>query len=96
MGGKFVAWFVTAAAIAPVCAVCILGPAVFGSIIAGMAGWFGGMSAITTAGLFVVAGIVVYEIFRRRRARRAPMPLADALSPMPLADAPKEEVRDER
>jgi membrane protein implicated in regulation of membrane protease activity len=72
MGEKLTAWFVTAAVITPVCAACILGPAVFVSIFAGIAGWFGGLSAITTVGLILVAGIAVIEIIRRRRARRSP------------------------
>ncbi len=35
MGEKVVAGIVTAAAIAPICAVCILGPAAVGSLFAG-------------------------------------------------------------
>ncbi len=73
MNEKLTAGIVTAAAIAPVCALCILGPAVLGSMIAGIAGWFGGLSAITTAGLVLVAGIAVFEITRRRKARRTSM-----------------------
>ena len=73
MGEKFTAWFVTAAFIAPICAVCILGPAVIVSIFAGIAGWFGGLGAVTTTGLVIVVGIVVTEIIRRRRARRSPI-----------------------
>ena len=77
MNEKLTAGIVTAAAIAPVCAACILGPAVLGSMIAGIAGWFGGLSAITTAGLVLVAGIAVYEFIRRRRSRRSPMSLTE-------------------
>ncbi len=73
MGEKIVAGFVTAAVIAPLCAACILGPAVFVSVFAGIVGWFGGLSAITTAGLVVIVGIAVTETIRRRRARRSPM-----------------------
>ncbi len=76
MGEKLTAWFVTAAVIAPVCAACILGPAVVVSIFAGIAAWFGGLSAITSAGLVLVAGIAVTEIIRRRRARRSPISLS--------------------
>ena len=78
MNEKLTAGIVTAAAIAPVCALCILGPAALGSMIAGFAAWFGGLSALTTAGLVLVAGIAGYEIFRRRRARRSPMSLSGA------------------
>ncbi len=90
MGEKFTAWFVTAALITPVCAVCILGPAVLVSIFAGIAGWFGGLSAITTLGLVLVAGIAVMEIIRRRRARRAPQPAPQRPS-TPLTGEPSDE-----
>jgi membrane protein implicated in regulation of membrane protease activity len=76
MGEKLTAWIVTAAVIAPLCAACILGPAVFVSIFAGVVGWFGGLGAVTTAGLVLVVGIAVTEIIRRRRARRPPMHLS--------------------
>ena len=73
MGEKLTAWIVTAAFIAPVCAACILGPAVIASMFAGIAAWFGGLGAVTTAGLALAMGIAVYEIIRRRKARRSPM-----------------------
>lgn len=72
MGEKLTAWFVTAALIAPVCAVCVLGPAVIASMFAGVVGWFGGLGAIGTAGLVLVAGGAVFALFRRRKARRPP------------------------
>ncbi len=75
MGEKLTAWFVTAALIAPVCALCVLGPAVFASIFAGIAAWFGGFDTVATAGLVLVTGIAVYGIIRQRRAQRSPMPL---------------------
>ena len=80
MGEKLVAGFVTAAVIAPVCAACILGPAVFVSIFTGVAGWFGGLGAVTTAGLVLIMGIAVYEFIRRRRARRSLRSLSGELS----------------
>jgi hypothetical protein len=79
MGEKLTAWFVTAALIAPVCAVCVLGPAVIASVFAGVAGWFGGLDTVATAGLVLVTGIAVYGIIRRRRAQRSPMPLSGEL-----------------
>lgn len=80
MGEKFTAWLVTAAVIAPVCAACILGPAVIVSIFAGVVGWFGGLDAFAAAGLVLIAGFSVYGLIRRRRAQRPPMPLREELS----------------
>ena len=80
MGEKLTAWFVTAALIAPICAVCVLGPAVIASIFAGALGWFGDLDAVATAGLVLVTGIAVYGIIRRRGARRSPMPPSGELS----------------
>ncbi len=67
---KLIAGLVTAAVIAPVCAVCVLGPAVLASIFAGIAGWLGGFDMIVTAGLVLVLGITVYGFIRRRGAGR--------------------------
>lgn len=79
MGEKLTAWFVTAAVIAPVCAACILGPAVFVSIFAGIAAWFGDLGPVATAGLVLVTGIAVYGLVRRRRAQRSVIPSSGEL-----------------
>lgn len=73
MSDKFVAGIVTAAVIAPMCALCLVGPAVFASILAGIVGWFGGLGPVLTIGLVLVAGIVVYAKNHRRKARRTPL-----------------------
>lgn len=73
MNEKLIAGLVTAAVIAPVCAVCVLGPVVLASIFAGVTGWLGGFGPVVTAGLVLVAGTAAYGIIRRRRARRFPM-----------------------
>ena len=73
MSEKLVAGLVTAAVVAPLCAVCILGPAVLASIFAGITGWLGGFDPVVTTGLVLAAGIAVYGIVRRRRAQRLPM-----------------------
>jgi hypothetical protein len=83
MGEKLVAGLVTAAVVAPICAVCVLGPAVLASIFAGITGWLGGFDPIVTTGLVLAAGIAVYGIVRRHRAQRSPM-------------APRGKVSDER
>jgi hypothetical protein len=71
MSEKFVAGIVTAAAIAPVCAVCILGPAAIGSLFAGAFGWLGDFGALGTIALMIAAaaGVLVYRHFLRRRMR---------------------------
>lgn len=81
MSDKILAGLVTAVAVAPICALCILGPAIFASIFAGVAGWFGGLGPALTTGLVLVAGIAVYRSVRRRNGRqRAPMPLTGKAS----------------
>ena len=80
MGDKLVAGLVTAAVVAPVCALCVLGPAILTSMFAGIAGWLGGFDPVVTTGLVLVAGIAVYGIVRRRRAQRPPMTLSGEVS----------------
>lgn len=71
MGEKLLAGVVTATAIAPLCAVCILGPAVIASIFTGIAALFGGFDAMVTVGLVLVAGIGVLAAVRRRKGAPA-------------------------
>ena len=80
MGEKLVAGLVTAVVIAPICALCILGPAIFASIFAGVVGWLGGLGPAVTTGLVLVAGIAVYRSIRRRRAQRPQMTLRGKLN----------------
>ncbi len=72
MGEKLVAGIVTAAAIAPICAVCILGPVAIGSLFAGAFGWLGGFGPLATLALMIAAGALVYRHFLRRRMRARP------------------------
>jgi hypothetical protein len=71
MSDKLIAGLVTAAAIAPICAVCVLGPAAVGSSLAWVSGWFMGLDPVATTGLGIIAAIVVHGFFRRRRGRLA-------------------------
>ena len=80
MTDKLVAGLVTAVVIAPICSLCILGPAVFASIFAGIVGWLGGLGPALTTGLVIVAGIIVYAKVRRRRAQFPQMTLKEKLS----------------
>lgn len=72
MNEKLLAGLVAAVAIAPLCAVCILGPAVIASIFTGIAARLGGFDVAVTAGLAFVAGITVLAIVRKRKGRRTP------------------------
>ncbi len=69
MSEKLVAGVVTAVAITPICAVCILGPAAIGSLFAGAFGWLGGFGPLATLALMITAGALVYRHFLRRKAR---------------------------
>ena len=71
MQDKLAAGLVAAIVVAPVCAVCILGPAVLASVLAGITGWIGGLDPVLVAGLAILAGIAVYGIVRRRNSRPA-------------------------
>ncbi len=69
MSENLIAGLVTAAVIAPVCAVCVLGPVFLGSALAWVAGWLGGFNILVTSGLAIAAGAVLYGLLRRRRVR---------------------------
>lgn len=66
MSDKLVAGIVTAAGIAPLCAVCVVGPAAIGSMVAGVFGWLGGAGALLTVALMAAAGLLSYRTLRRR------------------------------
>lgn len=70
MDDKPIAMLVTAAVVAPICALCILGPVVLGSALAGVFSWFGGFDPVAALGLAVIGAILAYGFFRRRRDRR--------------------------
>ncbi len=72
LGEKFVAGIVTAVAIAPICVVCILGPAAIGSLFAGAIGWLGGFGTLATIALMIAAGAFVYRHILQRRTRALP------------------------
>ena len=94
MNEKLVAGIVTAAAITPICAVCILGPAVIGSLFAGAFGWLGGFGPLATLALMIAAGALVYRHFLRRRARA--LKSTDADPPAERANMGGSQVPDSR
>ena len=67
MRDKLVAGLVTAAAVGPICAVCILGPTFVFSWVSGL---FSGLSPVAATGLAIIAVILAYGLLRRRQARR--------------------------
>lgn len=72
MSEKPIAGLAAAIVIAPLCAVCVLGPAVIASIFTGVAAWLGGFGAIVTASMVLIAGTAVYGFVRKRKLRGAP------------------------
>ena len=75
MAEKLLAGVVAAVAVVPICAVCILGPAVIGSMFAALFAWSGGLGPVLATTLAIGVGIVTLGVFRRRSVRagqRAP------------------------
>lgn len=70
MNDKLVAGVVTAAAITPVCALCVLGPAAVGALFVGAFGWIGDIGAFGVALMMVVAAGLVHFIYLRAKKRR--------------------------
>ncbi len=71
MGEKIIASLVAVGVIAPLCALCILGPVFFISGVAWVSGWLGGFDILVTSGLAVAAGGVALGLFRWKRAKAA-------------------------
>ena len=66
---KIIIFLVAATVVAPLCALCIFGPIVLGSAIAGIAAWIGGFDILATAGLAIIVGAVLYGLVRWRRGK---------------------------
>ena len=69
MSEKLLAGLVTAVAVGPICALCILGPAFFGSLLAGALGWFGWLDPMLATGVMIIGAIVVFGLARKWNAR---------------------------
>ena len=80
MREKLITGLVAAAVTAPLCALCVLGPAVIVSIFTGISAWLGGFDWIVAAGLAFVAGVAVFAIVRRHKAQRAPAKPAEGMN----------------
>jgi hypothetical protein len=72
MNDKPVAGLVTAAVIAPIVALCCLGPTVLASLVGGLVGWMGGLGSAEVAAAAIAAGFVAYGLrgWHRARVRR--------------------------
>lgn len=70
MSDKPIAVILAGIGVVSLCAVCVLGPVVFGSAIGWAFGWFAGRSPMATIGLAIFAALVVYALLRRRHAAR--------------------------
>ena len=80
MDEKLVAFFVTALAVAPFCAVCILGPALVGAF---LAGWFGWLADLDTGLAIVLGGLTAIGVraFIRYRCKLRPNSVASISGP---------------
>lgn len=67
MSEKPVAALVAALAIAPICAVCILGPALVGSVLASIFGWLAGPGVIGLAVIVMALGAGLYLLVKRKQ-----------------------------
>ena len=67
---KVVAGVVTAAAITPICAVCVLGPAAVGAMFAGAFGWIGEIGPLGIGLAMAIAAGTIHTIYLRRLKRR--------------------------
>jgi len=67
MRENLLAGTVTAIVIAPLCAVCVFGPAAIGGFFAVWLGWMGDLSASQIIAFGVIAAAIVFGITRYRR-----------------------------
>ena len=70
MSDKPIAVLVTALVAAPLCVVCILGPAVIGGFLAGWFGWLSDIGPVPAAAFAIIGAILVYGLARWTRARK--------------------------
>ena len=71
MSDKPIAGLVAAVAVAPLCAVCILGPAILGSAVTSVAGWLGDLNLIAaTAAVGGLAALVFGVLWWSRMGRQ--------------------------
>ncbi len=69
MSDKPIAGLVIAAVVAPLCVLCVLGPVILASGVAGAWGWLSGLGPVAVLGLVVLVAALAYGLLRRRKAR---------------------------
>ncbi len=67
--GALIAAVIAAPLMVVCCLLFVLGPAAITGVIAWASGWVAGLGAVASAGLAIVAAILVYGFARRRRAK---------------------------
>lgn len=65
MRDKPVAMLVAGVIVAPICSLCLSGPALFAWAAAWVSGWVGSLGAVAATGSAMIAAIVVYGLVRR-------------------------------
>jgi len=73
MSEKLLAGLTAAVVIAPLCVLCVLGPAVIASMATGITAWLGGFDPVSTLTPAFVAGMAVFAIVRQQRVLRTPL-----------------------
>lgn len=69
MSDKPIAVLVTALVAAPLCTVCILGPAAVGGALAGWFGWLSDIGPVAATAVAIIGAVVIYRLLRRRQNR---------------------------
>ncbi len=69
MNDKALAGTLGVIVVAPICVLCILGPAMLGSALAWVSAWFGGLGAVSTMGLAILVGLIVFGVTQRKRPK---------------------------
>ena len=77
MRDKPVAALAAVLVVAPICAVCLLGPAIFGAVIGGLGGWLSGNGPLTVAVVAILGGLGALALRYRRRQRAAAQTATD-------------------
>ncbi len=72
--GALIATAVAAPLMVVCCLLFALGPAAITGVIAWASGWAAGLGAVASAGLAIVAAILIFAFTRRRRAKPAARP----------------------
>ena len=70
MNDRSLGLIVAAIIAAPICVLCIAGPAVIALVAGSVAAWFTGAKALVFVGLLAGMGMLAWRVYTRRRALR--------------------------